>query len=392
MRKQHLVLALSTVLGALSISGCRHLSEREGPRQDIETVAQVLQQLKAKYAPDSHLAIFTVGLQSSPRGLVLTGMVESAQAKTETVASLKRAGIEAEDRVLALPDARLGELTWGLSRLSVASAREGPEHKEELGTQVLMGWPVRVLTHTTNRWWYLVQTSDGYPAWLERGTFILSTREQVSAWTNSPLLIVTTLDDRILEKPDPQAQVVSDVVLADLVKQTGERDAWYEVELPDGRAGFLPKSAAEDYAAWSCRRSPSAENIERTGRRFLGRPYLWGGNSPYGLDCSGFTKLVFFLNGIDLKRNASQQARQGLEVPLDPELSQLSKGDLLFFGARARSGRPERINHVGIYLGKKLFLHASERVQVNSLDPASPIRDEHRIRTLLKARRVLPAS
>jgi cell wall-associated NlpC family hydrolase len=116
---------------------------------------------------------------------------------------------------------------------------------------------------------------------------------------------------------------------------------------------------------------------------------LWGGYSPKGFDCSGFTKTVFFLNGIDLQRDSSKQAGQGVAVPLDKDLSQLKKGDLLFFGPRARRGKPERVVHVGLYLGNKLFIHSSERVQISSLDPQSPLRDENRIRTLLHARRIL---
>jgi cell wall-associated NlpC family hydrolase len=77
-------------------------------------------------------------------------------------------------------------------------------------------------------------------------------------------------------------------------------------------------------------------------------------------------------------------------VPLDGDLSQLKQGDLLFFGHRARRGKLERVVHVGIYLGNKLFIHSSERVHISSLDPNSPIRDENRIQTLLRARRVLP--
>jgi len=180
------------------------------------------------------------------------------------------------------------------------------------------------------------------------------------------------------------------VVLCDLVRKTGEEGDWYEVELPDERAGFLPKKAAQDYTAWKQARRATAENIERTARRFIGRPYLWGGNSPKGVDCSGFTGLVFYLNGIDLQRDSSLQARQGVAVPLDPELSQLKKGDLLFFGRSPRRGRPERVVHVGLYLGDKLFIHSSERVHISSLDPRSPLRDENRIRTLLCARRILP--
>ena len=153
---------------------------------------------------------------------------------------------------------------------------------------------------------------------------------------------------------------------------TGEEGDWFKVELPDQRAGCLPRKAATNYDARKAARQPTAENIERTARSFIGRPYLWGGNSPKGFDCSGFTKTVFFLNGIDLMRDSSQQARQGVEVPLDGDLSQLKKGDLLFFGRRPRRGGPERVVHLGIYLGDKLFIHSSEWVHISSLDPSSP--------------------
>jgi hypothetical protein len=291
------------------------------------------------------------------------------------------------------PQARatgLGEEVWGLGTVSVASARELPEHKAEMGTQVLLGEVVRVLGRNTNGLWYDVQTEDGYRAWLEKGSFVRCSQEQVRQWQRSPLLVVTAFEEQILEQPWAEAQPVSDVVIADLLRKRGERGNWYEVELPDGRAGFLPRSAATDYLAWRQQRQATAENIERTARRFLGRPYLWGGNSPKGLDCSGFTKLVFYLNGVDLNRNASQQARQGKAIPLDKDFKELRKGDLLFFGWRSKGDQPERVFHVGIYLGDKLFIHSSERVRINSLDPQSPIRDEHRFRSLLGARRVLP--
>jgi gamma-D-glutamyl-L-lysine dipeptidyl-peptidase len=198
------------------------------------------------------------------------------------------------------------------------------------------------------------------------------------------------MEDCILERPEPGAQPVSDVVLCNLVRKTGEEGEWYKVELPDQRTGYLPKTSAQDYASWKQARRPTAENIERTARRFMGRPYFWGARSPKGVDCSGFTGLVFYVNGIDLLRDSSQQAKQGTEVPLDGDLSHLRKGDLLFFGPRARRGKPERVVHAGIYLGDKLFIHSSERVHISSLDPQSPLRDENRIRTLLHARRILP--
>jgi cell wall-associated NlpC family hydrolase len=177
--------------------------------------------------------------------------------------------------------------------------------------------------------------------------------------------------------------------MCDRVKKIGEQGDWYKVELPDGRAGYLPRRAAEDYAAWKQSRRPTAENIERTARKFLGRPYLWGGNSTKGFDCSGFVQQVFFLNGIDLPHNAGSQSRLGAAVPLDADLSQLKKGDLLFFGRHARGDRPERVTHIGIYLGDKQFIQSAQMVRISSLDPQSPIREEYRIRSLLGARRVL---
>ena len=379
---------------AVMLCGCAHLNSA-APQQGANSsdpVSRAIQGVKDQYAPNSRLAIFNVGAQRRGGNLVLTGEVDRAEAKIETVRAVERTGVRVTDHIKVLPDESLGDQVWGISCLSVASGREQPEHKAEMGTQVMMGEVVRVWKPSTNAVfrWYLTQSGDGYVSWLQKGTFVRCTREQVEAWNRGPLLVVTAFEDLILEQPQADAQPVSDVVLCDLVRKIGENGDWYKVELPDQRTGFLPRKAAADYDAWKQARQPTAENIERTARRFIGRPYLWGGNSPKGFDCSGFSKTVFYLNGIDLMRDSSQQARQGVAVPLDGDLSQLKKGDLLFFGRRPRRGGPERVVHVGIYLGNKLFIHSSERVHISSLDPNSPIRDENRIQTLLRARRVLP--
>ncbi|HNQ90191.1 MAG TPA: C40 family peptidase [Verrucomicrobiota bacterium] len=351
---------------------------------------RALQSVRATHAPDPHLAIFRVGATYRGSTLVLTGDVATAAARTDALAAARAAGFHARDDITVLPEPALGEATWGLVCLSVATGRELPDNPAEMGTQELMGHPLRVWKRAGN--WYLVQTADRYVAWMEEGSFQPCTAAELNAWNQSPLLLVTAFEDQILEAPHPEAQPVSDVVMGGLVKKTGETGDWLSVELPDRRTGYLPKPAAEDYAAWKQSRQSTPEAVERTARSLLGRPYLWGANSPKAFDCSGFTKFVFFLNGVSLDRNASHQARQGVEVPLDSRLARLNKGDLLFFGRRPHHGRPERVIHTGIYLGGHLFIHASDRVRISSLDPASPLRDEHRIRTLIHARRVLPAA
>jgi cell wall-associated NlpC family hydrolase len=396
MRRHGLAWLLLPALAGM-VAGCAHYggggSAGDAGAAGIARATNALREVKVKYTTDGHLGIFTVGVLARGSDLVLTGDVDRAEARIEAVRAVESTGARVRDKIEVLPSARLGDKTWGISCLSVASGREQPEHKAEMGTQILMGEVVRIWKRSTNAifTWYYSQAEDGYLSWLEKGTFVPCTREDVEAWNRGPLLIVTAFEDCILEQPRADAQPVSDVVPGDLVKKTGEEGDWFKVELPDHRSGFLPKKSAEDYVAWKQSRHPTPENIERTARRLIGRPYLWGGYSPKGLDCSGFTKLVFFLNGIELKRNASHQARQGVEVPLDKDLSQLKKGDLLFFGPRARRRRPERITHAGIYLGDKLFIQSSGRVQISSLDPHSPIRDEFRIRTLLHARRILNA-
>jgi gamma-D-glutamyl-L-lysine dipeptidyl-peptidase len=349
---------------------------------------EALQRVKKQFAPDSHLAIFEVKARQDGKTVTLSGDVDNPAARQAAVDEVKAAGFRVLDRVTVLPQADLGDRSWALATVSLVNLREKPGNAAEMGTQAFMGNVLRVWKSQTN--WFLVQTADRYLGWTEGGSFAPCGQAEAEAWRAGPLLIVTALEERVLEEPSSGAPQVSDVVQCDLVKRVGTVGDWFKVALPDGRAGYLPKSAAADYARWQKSRRPSPENIEATARSFRGRPYFWGCNSVRAMDCSGFTKLVYYLNGVELERNASAQCRQGVEVPLEDGLKNLQKGDLLFFGRPARRTGEERITHVGIYLGDKLFIQESAMVHISSLDPDSPLADRRRIRTLLHARRVLP--
>ena len=96
------------------------------------------------------------------------------------------------------------------------------------------------------------------------------------------------------------------------------------------------------------------DEIVKTARRYVGVPYRWGGESPRtGFDCSGFTMVVYRLNGLDLPRSSRQQWQVGKKI----SRHQLRKGDLVFFATAG--GR--RVSHVGIYTGANQFLHAPRR-------------------------------
>lgn len=276
---------------------------------------------------------------------------------------------------------------WGIIRVSVANLRLDPNHRAELGTQSLLGNVIRILRRRPT--WSYAQTADGYRGWIEAGHFVPCERSSADAWEADHLIFVTERVDRVHEKPNANALPVSDVVAGCLVKKIGIVGDHYKVELPDQRVGFLPRKSGMDYARWRKKASPLREHIEETARQLVGVPYLWGGTSPKALDCSGFTKTVFQLNGLQLNRDARQQANQGGNIDPGKHFENLHKGDLLFFGRKGTSRAPEQITHVAIYLEDGNYIHAASMVKFNSLDPASPLFDAKRFKSFVRARRIL---
>lgn len=275
---------------------------------------------------------------------------------------------------------------WGLVRLSVASAREEPAHAAEMGTQFPLGHAVRILQAWEG--WYRVTSASGYEAWVEAGAITRCTPAEVETWENGALVVVTALESVVLSRPDSHSDPVSDVVLGNRLRLVGRESAWLRVEFPDGRRGYLPADAAEDFRAWRQGRRPSPAAIEATARRLLGRPYLWGGNTPKGLDCSGFTQLVFGQFDITLPHRAGRQSALGTEVPLGENRRQLRPGDLVFFGSAAAHAQPEKVVHVGLCLPGGLVIHAAECVRLNRLEEMIGTGDASGHWTLLRARRL----
>ena len=101
-------------------------------------------------------------------------------------------------------------------------------------------------------------------------------------------------------------------------------------------------------------------DLTESALKFLGAPYLWGGKSIWGMDCSGFVQVVFQIHGIDLSRDAYQQAELGETIEFN---DMIQAGDLAFF-----SKEDERISHVGICLNKEQIIHASGKVRIDKLD------------------------
>jgi cell wall-associated NlpC family hydrolase len=362
--------------------------------QKAETPASIaLDSLKARYAPDSRVAVFDVTVAQQGGVAIARGDVDDQKSKEDALSSLhKILGGQVIDSIRVLPDPQLGDTRFGIVAASVGNVRSNPRNSAELSTQVLMGTVVKLLKKQGG--YYYVQMPDHYIGWLEGNAMKVTTAAGVDEWNGAQKVIVTTYFTMVRQEPDRAAMPVSDAVAGVLMKNVRTSGSWVAVELPDGRKGYIEKANVEEFKSWKKSRKLTAENVEKTAKMFVGIPYLWGGTSPKGMDCSGFTKTVFRLNGLELYRDADQQAEAGDEVKPGENFENLEKGDLLFFGRKGSADKPERISHVGIYLEKQEFIHTpgGSWVKFNSFDPAAPNYSESLRKSFVRARRYIGTS
>lgn len=347
---------------------CSGLSAQED--KNIVQLKVLSDEVKQNHAPDRRSRTWetTFMADSLHKGIyVVKGVTTEPQAKEALAAAAAHAGITLVDSIKLLPDAALGAKIYGITNLSATVIRYAPNHSGEMATQTIMGMPLRIL-EKRGSWWRMI-TPEGYIGWINSAVQAM-TKEEYDDWTKADKIVVTTHFTLFREQPSAAAAVVRDGIWGNIVRYIGEKGGYYKVMLPDGKQAFVPKTEAQKFTKWINSRNPDATNIITTAKQFVGFPYLWGGTAAKAMDCSGFVKTCFYINGVIVPRDASQQARAGEEVDLKTGLEHLQPADLLFFGSS-----PERITHVGLYLGDGKFIHANASwasVTIESLNPDAP--------------------
>ncbi len=380
-RSQSLVILC---LSLIALSGCADLSKED--RRFTDIIAGV----ESRYAPDRRTSVFGVSFTRTNKGIALAGEVDNPEAKKAVIDALSPLVKKVSDNITILPEPKLGSRVWGIVRVSVANMRRDPDESSELVSQAIMGSALKILRESGD--WCFVQTPDKYLGWMRQDSFVLCGRDELESWESSSRVIAMSTYGTVREAANNRSAPVSDIVAGSLLKSVASADGWTSVVLPDGRTGFVSNGDVSDYEAWRKKIQPTPDGIERIARSLLGVPYMWGGTSTKAMDCSGFTKTVYMLNGVQLNRDANQQAEQGALVVPGAKFENLQKGDLLFFGKRGNEQRPEQILHVVLYLKDRNFIHASGMVKINSLDPSSPLFDPNKLRSFICARRVLPST
>jgi hypothetical protein len=221
--------------------------------------------------------------------------------------------------------------------------------------------------------WHRIVTPDGYEGWAPARAI---TRRPYPP--GGEVAEIADLWANLRPRPDSRAPSWITAFIGCRLNVREREEGWIGLELPDGRLGWV-ESHRVRCAAPVGRADPAA--VVATAERFLGVPYLWGGCTPLGLDCSGFVQLVFALAGVPLPRDAHQQAACGEPVAREA----LAPGDLLFFGTDGSSDA--RVTHVALSRGGAEFLHArgGRGVQIDQLTEVP-----FEVRFLL-ARRILPS-
>jgi len=236
------------------------------------------------------------------------------------------------------------ETTYGICRLSIVPVRKSPSDTSEMVTQLLFGDAYQVKDRLDDKKWIqIVIDFDGYTGWIDQKQHHGISEAQHNHISQLEYKISTDVVASLLYKH----QLLNIVLGSMLPISSSELFPMQEKFAFNGGSKNLGQRTDFEY-------------LHSIAFKYLHTPYLWGGKSPFGIDCSGFTQQVFKICGYKLERDACDQYRQGTKIS---SVSNALPGDLAFF-----ENDQKKITHVGIILENMEIIHASGSVRVDKLD------------------------
>lgn len=250
---------------------------------------------------------------------------------------------------------------FGICNLAIIPLRFEPSDRSEIVSQVLFGEHFKILEQ--NKQWSKIQLHfDGYEGWVDEKQFQAISETDYNQLCNEAIILNADLIEYVnspnnLLMPIPLGASLS-FLSNPAINKTNLDFEGMKI------SGIKPKS-----------------NLINTAFMYLNAPYLWGGKTPFGIDCSGLTQMVYKLNGYKLMRDASEQATQGEALSF---IEESEPGDLAFF-----DNEEGKIIHVGLIMDDNYIIHASGKVRIDRLDHlgiynAETNRHTHKLRVIKK--------
>jgi hypothetical protein len=233
---------------------------------------------------------------------------------------------------------------YGICNLSVVPVRMEPSDKAELGTQLLFGDAFTILKRSQDdKWIYIQNAFDNYLGWVDYKQYMSISKDYFELVTTSDLCMCKELIGLIRGE-----QTFLPVLFGTVLPFYKNGTVILENEV------FTFEGQVQDP-----KKNTNYKVLEKTAYNYLNSPYLWGGKTHFGIDCSGFVQQVFRFSGVQLPRDAYEQAERGRLIAFKDS----QPGDLAFF-----NDDTGRIMHVGIILENKRIIHASGQVRIDTLD------------------------
>ena len=270
--------------------------------------------------------------------------------------------------VLALASAGAAEPSrQAVVLAAVENMYSGASPDKDVVSQALLGQVVGILEAQDG--FARIETPDRYTGWVPASALFEYADPKAPRYAASgPLAEVTSLMANVYRDPDvtkarPKTMAPLGARLEVVKTAEDPQKRWITVRLPSGESAYVQSGDVRLIEAGAPRTRGSEADLVATARRFSGVPYLWGGMSVQGVDCSGLTSRVYAVNGIDLPRDADMQFDDPRARAV--EKADLRPGDLVFFGQK-------KITHVGMYVGDGRFINATTHtrpdVHEDSLD------------------------
>ncbi len=234
---------------------------------------------------------------------------------------------------------------YGICHLSLVPCRKEPSNTSEMVTQLMFGEAFTIIAEEEE--WIRIKTLvDEYESWINRKQFTAIKESTFKDLQKSKYPAVASITDTILNKiSDHNMTLVMGSYLPKLKSKS--------VTLENLEYEFNGESVKQDVKT-------NTADIVSTAKKLLHAPYLWGGKTILGIDCSGLTQIVFRVNGFNLPRDAYQQAEIGTALSF---VEEALPGDLAFF-----DNEEGKIVHVGIVIENQQLIHASGQVRIDKFD------------------------